>query len=82
MVHERRLRERLEDAEDAKNLHTLIHAIVVATLKHVSPDEIDMDSEDVETQVRLSTDIVMLQALNGMVIFASSKLPRQSCLTR
>lgn len=69
MVHERRLRERLEDAEDAKNLHILIHAMLIATLKHVSSDEIDMDSEDVETQVRLSTDIVMLRALNGIGSF-------------
>lgn len=66
MVHERRLRARLEDEEDSKNLHILIHAMIVATLKHISREELDMDSEDVDTQVRLSTDMVMLHALDGM----------------
>lgn len=65
MVHERRLRARLEDEEESKNLHILIHSMIAATLRHINHGEVEMDSEDVETQVRLSTDVVMLHALNG-----------------
>lgn len=66
MIHERRLRARLEDEEDSKNLHVLVHAMIIATLKHINHEDFVMDLEDVNTQVRLSTDVVMLYALNGV----------------
>lgn len=65
MVHERRLRARLEDEEDSKNLSVLIHAMILATLRHINPTEVDIDSEGIETQVRLSTTVVMLNAFDS-----------------
>ncbi len=65
MVHERRLRARLHDPGDVKNLTILIHAMVVATIRHINYTMFGLSSEDMERQVRMSIDVIMLNAPNG-----------------
>jgi hypothetical protein len=68
MLHERRFRARLEDPEDSKNLTVLFHALVAITLKHIDGDELGLRPEDVEEQIRTSTDFVTLHAMESLSV--------------
>lgn len=65
MVHERRLRERLADEQNSKNLSVLIHAMTAATLKHINHGERHVNPDDIAAQVRLSTNVVMLNGFDS-----------------
>ena len=68
MLHERRFRARLEDRDDSNNVIVLLHAIVAITLKHVNAEEIRFEPQDVEEQIKVSTDFVTLDAADNLSV--------------
>ena len=65
MIHEGRFRARLADVEDSRNLVILLHALVAITLRHTDYSHFGFSLEDVVEQVRISTDMVILHALDS-----------------
>ena len=65
MIHERRLRARLNDAEESKDLHILIHAMIATALRHVKSNDARIAPEEIHAQVRISTNVVVLNAFDS-----------------
>lgn len=78
MVHERRLRARLADEQDSETLSILIHAMIVATLRHIDHGERDVDPGGIAAQIRLSTNVVMLNAFDSKHPTSSSIVIREN----
>ena len=68
MLHERRFRARIDDNQDSKNLKILFHAIIATTLKHVNPHDVGFNSTDIDDQIRVSTEWVVLHALDTLSV--------------
>jgi hypothetical protein len=68
MLHERRFRARLEDKGDSHKVIVLLHAIVAITLKHINAEEIQFESQDVEEQIKVSTDFVILHITENVSV--------------
>lgn len=74
MLHERRFRARLEDKSDFQNITVLLHAIIAVTLKHVNAEEIGFGAQNVEDQIKISTDIVTVHAVENMTVESCQSL--------
>lgn len=68
MLHERRFRGRLEDPVDSQNVIVLLHAIVAITLRHVDAEEIRFETQDIEEQIKASTDFVTLYVAENLSV--------------
>lgn len=79
-VHEPSFTARLEniDSHDEK-LDLLIHAIICVTIKHLKPEDLDLDEAERNRQGRISRDVVRriamadmsVESLQALVIVAS-----------
>ena len=66
MVHQPRLRNRLEDEEESSRLVVLLHAMTAITLPRISPEESGLTKSEIEEQVVVSGKLVMLNALDDL----------------
>ncbi|KAJ5610554.1 hypothetical protein N7510_007273, partial [Penicillium lagena] len=68
IFHEKRFRRRLENPDDRPALEVVLHAMVVALLKHVYPRELIADLGDVESICERSRKIVVLTAMDDLYV--------------
>lgn len=66
IFHERRFRRRLKDPNDKYQLEVVLHAMLVAMLKHVDRREITVDLGDIESICERSRKIVILTAMDEL----------------
>lgn len=67
-VQQRRFRERLHDPTETNRLGLLLHAITVAAIRQVDSEDFPLDHEAIEHQIRVSRNIVLLNAMNSLSI--------------
>ncbi|WPG98151.1 fungal-specific transcription factor domain-containing protein [Acrodontium crateriforme] len=63
MLHQARFRSRLNDPTQRPHLTIVLHAIIAVTLRHLGPDEVGLSQEDVNEQIRRSTNAVVQHAM-------------------
>lgn len=68
IFHEKRFRRRLENSDDRPALEIVLHAMVVALLKHVYPQELIADLGDIEKICERSRKIVVLTAMDNLYV--------------
>ena len=68
IFHEKRFRQRLKNPAKKYNLEVVLHAMVVATLKHVDPRETTANLRDIESICERSRKIVVLTAMDGLCV--------------
>lgn len=66
IFHERRFRQRLKDPNNKYRLEVVLHAMLVAMLKHVDRREITVDLGDIESICERSRKIVILTAMDEL----------------
>ncbi|KAJ2975122.1 hypothetical protein NQ176_g5697 [Zarea fungicola] len=67
-IHQKRLLRRLQDPTEATKLSVLLHAITVTAIRQVKLVDFPMDHAAIEQQIRVSRNIVMLNAFNGLCV--------------
>lgn len=68
IFHEKRFRRRLQDPDKKYGLEVVLHAMVVAMLKHVNRREITVDLGDAESICERSRNIVVLTAMGELSV--------------
>ncbi|KAJ5690491.1 hypothetical protein N7462_004883 [Penicillium macrosclerotiorum] len=68
IFHERRFRQRLKSPEDRPALEVVLHAMVVALLKHVYPRELIENLGDIDTICERSRKIAVLTAMDALYV--------------
>lgn len=68
IFHEKRFRRRLENPDDRRVLEVVLHAMVVALLKHVYPRELMAGLGDIESICERSRKIVVLTAMDYLFV--------------
>lgn len=66
IFHEKRFRQRLKDTNNKYRLEVVLHAMLVAMLKHVDRREITIDLGDIESICERSRKIVILTAMDEL----------------
>lgn len=66
MLHEGRFRERLQREWNSPGLLVVLHALVAITLRHLG--DTGLEPEGVQAQVRISTDVVIRNALDSLSV--------------
>lgn len=66
IFHEKRFRQRLKDPDNKYRLEVVLHAMLVAMLKHVDRREITIDLGDIESICERSRKIVILTAMDEL----------------
>ncbi|KAJ9606333.1 hypothetical protein H2200_009294 [Cladophialophora chaetospira] len=66
MVHQTRLRSRLEDEEESSRLVVLLHAMIAVTLPRISPERCGVTQGEKEELIVISGKLVMLHALDDL----------------
>ncbi|KAJ5812054.1 hypothetical protein N7474_008355 [Penicillium riverlandense] len=66
IFHEKRFRQRMENPDDNPALEVVLHAMVVALLRHVYPRELIVDLGDIESICERSRKIVVLTAMDDL----------------
>jgi hypothetical protein len=68
IFHEKRFRRRLKNPDKKYGLEVVLHAMVVAMLKHLDRGAITVSLGDVETICERSRKIVVLTAMDGLYV--------------
>jgi hypothetical protein len=68
IFHEKRFRRRLENPDYRPALEVVLHAMVVALLKHVYPRELIADLGDIESICERSRKVVVLTAMDDLYV--------------
>jgi hypothetical protein len=67
-LHKKRLQTRVRESVHNGGLDLLLHALVATTLRHMDPDVVFLDQEQIEQQIRLSHTIVETRSLQDVAI--------------
>jgi hypothetical protein len=68
IFHEKRFRRRLENPDSRPALEVVLHAMVVALLKHVYPRELIAHLGDIESICERSRKVVVLTAMDDLYV--------------
>ena len=63
MLHQTRFRSRLNDPTQRPHLTVVVHAILAVTLRHIPAEELTLGPDDVNDQIRRSTNAVLQNAI-------------------
>ena len=67
-LHMPSFRTRLRDPRERPKIKLLLHAIISATMKHLSLADLEIDREEMRRLVRVSRNVVTLHAMSGLSI--------------
>lgn len=67
-IHLDRFREQFNDAERRADLEIILHAMVFATMEHLTEADTDMGPSEIAAQVQLSRNVVMLTATDHLTL--------------
>jgi hypothetical protein len=67
-LHKKRLQTRIREGVHSVGLDLLLHALVATTLRHMDPNELFLDPDQVERQIGVSHTIVGARSLQDVTI--------------
>lgn len=67
-VHQNTFEARLSHPQEARKLTVVIHAMICAAMKHLRLENVQIEEEERDQQVRVSRDAVIRMAMTSMSI--------------
>jgi hypothetical protein len=67
-IHKQRLQKRVREGLRDARFDLFLHALVAVTLRHMSPDRIFLDKDQIQQQVATSRSIVEVQAIQHVSV--------------
>lgn len=68
IFHEKRFRQRLKNSTERHRLEVILHAMIVAMLRHIDPRELSVNLGNVESICERSRKIVILTGMDDMYV--------------